>query len=97
MMEHHFLIHDDGDNVGVAVVDICKGNKTKGGVLQGNRTVDIEAVENIPLSHKIALKDLKQGDEIIKYGVVIGKASEAIAAGECVHAHNIKSVRWKYE
>ena len=46
---------------------------------------------NIPAGHKIALKDIKKGEVIIKYGMVIGKASQDIKQGEWVHSHNLKS------
>jgi altronate hydrolase len=43
----------------------------------------------IPSGHKIALRDLQQGQEIRKYGWSIGVASQAIAAGDHVHDHNL--------
>lgn len=47
----------------------------------------------IPLSigQKIAMKNLVKGDLIIKYGVPIGSAVEAIKIGEHIHLHNMKS------
>jgi hypothetical protein len=51
----------------------------------------IEAREPIELGHKIALKDIAAGAPVVKYGVPIGSASRAIAAGEWVHLHNCAS------
>ncbi len=45
----------------------------------------------IPAGHKYALKDILKGEYIIKYGEIIGRASQNIAAGEWVHTHNVKS------
>lgn len=45
----------------------------------------------IPLAHKIARRDISEGEKILKYGMPIGIATEAIAAGEHVHIHNIRS------
>ena len=45
--------------------------------------------ENIPRGHKIALKDIKKGEVIYKYGFPIGKASKDIVKGEWVHSHNL--------
>jgi (2R)-sulfolactate sulfo-lyase subunit alpha len=52
------------------------------------------AKQGAPIGHKIALKDLKKGDTIFKYGEDIGRAVADIAKGEHVHVHNIKTKRW---
>ncbi len=46
---------------------------------------------NIPAGHKIALKDIAKGEYVIKYGEIIGRASQDITKGEWVHTHNVKS------
>jgi hypothetical protein len=43
--------------------------------------------------HKFALKTINLGEEIIKYGEVIGVATKSIAVGEHVHTHNVRSIR----
>lgn len=43
----------------------------------------------IPFGHKVAITDIAEGNEVIKYGVVIGHAKSAIRQGEHVHVHNI--------
>lgn len=45
----------------------------------------------VPYGHKVALKDLKQGEYVIKYGHIIGKATCDIKKGEWVHSHNLAS------
>ena len=50
--------------------------------------------EAIPLGHKFALKDFAVGDDVIKYGNVIGKIVQAVKAGHLVHVHNLKTKRW---
>ena len=47
--------------------------------------------DKIPSGHKFALKDIKKGDFVYKYGEVIGRATEDIKEGEWVHSHNLKS------
>jgi (2R)-sulfolactate sulfo-lyase subunit alpha len=89
-----FFVHHDADNVGVAVVDIEKGQSYKGWLMETDGSVEVVAVGNIPLGHKIALAPLAAGDKIVKYGYPIGKAVQAIAKGEHVHTHNLKSLRW---
>lgn len=53
------------------------------------RAAGIDISPSIPFGHKFALIPIQEGEEIIKYGVVIGTATTDIAAGEHVHVHNI--------
>ncbi len=56
-----------------------------------NIGVCLTASGEIPAGHKYALKDIKKGETIIKYGQIIGRASTDIKEGEWVHTHNVKS------
>jgi altronate hydrolase len=56
-----------------------------------NVSVCLEGNESIPTGHKIALCDIKKGEFVIKYGQIIGRATEDIKKGEWVHSHNLKS------
>ena len=89
-----FLVHEKRDTVGVAVVDVKAGQSLEGRSLDSNETLKAKALMDIPLGHKIALKDLKAGETVIKYGCDIGKVVETIKAGEHVHVHNVKTKRW---
>jgi len=89
-----FLVHDKRDSVGVAVVDVKAGQTLEGRALDSNETVRAKANMDIPLGHKIALKDFKPGETVLKYGVDIGKVVEPIKAGDHVHVHNVKTKRW---
>jgi altronate hydrolase len=73
------------DNVAIVLMPIAKGETL---LLQDK---EIQAIDNIPFGHKIALQDLKTGDKIIKYGLPIGSSTCPIRIGEHVHTHNIKS------
>jgi altronate dehydratase small subunit len=53
----------------------------------------IRLADDIPSNHKFARADIKAGQEIIKYGLCIGKASCDIRQGQYVHVHNIESNR----
>jgi len=91
----HFLIHNKNDNVGVAITDIKAGEEVEGVYIEDMaKGPKIKAINNIPLGHKIALSNFKQGDTVIKYGRPIGSAIKEIKIGEHVHVHNIKSSRW---
>ncbi len=93
-MKPHFLVHDKKDNVGVAVVDIQKGEKLSGACLEDGSKLNAEAKDPIPLGHKVALKDFEKGEDIIKYGVPVGITTQPIGTGQHVHVHNVKSKRW---
>ena len=89
-----FLVHDKRDSVGVVVVDTKAGQTLHGRDLGTNETLTAHASADIPLGHKFALKDLKVGETVIKYGCDIGRVVQPIRAGEHVHIHNLKTKRW---
>ena len=89
-----FLVHDKKDSVGVAVVDVKAGQALEGRSLDTNETLKAKATMDIPLGHKIALKDFKVGETVFKYGCDIGKVVAPIKTGEHVHVHNVKTKRW---
>jgi hypothetical protein len=49
----------------------------------------IQTRDQIPVGHKIALKNITKNSEIVKYGKVIGLAAEDIQTGQHVHCHNV--------
>jgi (2R)-sulfolactate sulfo-lyase subunit alpha len=90
----HFLVHDTADTVGVAVVDITAGAELTGRDLSTNKSLTAKSAQDIPLGHKLALKDFAVGDTVIKYGCEIGKIVQPVTAGQHVHTHNLKTKRW---
>jgi (2R)-sulfolactate sulfo-lyase subunit alpha len=62
--------------------------------MDSQKKVEVKALQDIPLGHKIALADLKQEDSVIKYGHDIGRVVASIKTGEHVHIHNLKTRRW---
>ncbi|MFN4190507.1 MAG: UxaA family hydrolase [Pseudothermotoga sp.] len=89
-----FLVHNKGDYVGVATTDLKKGIVAQGWTVDKDFNYQIEVLEDIPLGHKIALRDIKGGEKVIEYGETIGVATKDIRMGEHVHIHNIKSLKW---
>ncbi|MDI6601374.1 MAG: UxaA family hydrolase [Thermoanaerobacteraceae bacterium] len=88
-MEEKTIIIDKRDNVATAMKDLQSGEVISIG---GN---DIVLLDNIPVYHKFAVRDIQEGGDVVKYGEVIGKAVRNIKAGEYVHVHNIVSQRGK--
>jgi len=83
------IILNENDNVATALKDLLKCV-----------IIDIEEYalkiniqENIPFGHKFAIKDIKNGKPIIKYGEIIGITVKDISKGEHVHTHNVISNR----
>lgn len=90
----HFLVHEKSDSVGVATVDINAGENAEGLFMDSQEVLKIKVLNNVPLGHKIALKDFKVGDTVLKYGHDIGKVTSDIRAGEHVHTQNLRTKRW---
>ena len=94
-MTIHFVVHEDGDSVGTVVVENVKAGATlTGWVMEQDKTVSVKVLDDIPIGHKVALKDLKNGDTVIKYGVDIGRTIAPIKQGGYLHVHNVKTKRW---
>jgi len=74
-----YIIINQNDNVMVALENITSGTVVN----------DIVVLSDIVQGHKIALKDIKKGEDIIKYGFSIGHATADIKKGEHVHVHNV--------
>jgi (2R)-sulfolactate sulfo-lyase subunit alpha len=91
----HCVLHDPHDSVAVVVVENLKaGTKLTGLILDEDRTIELECLQDIPIGHKVALKDMAVGDTVIKYGVDIGKVVKPIRRGEHAHIHNFRTKRW---
>lgn len=89
------LVHSPKDNVGVVVVEGLRvGAKMFCVVTEDNSSFDLVAQADIPIGHKVALRDLKAGDTAIKYGEDIGRITKAVEKGGHVHTHNLKTKRW---
>lgn len=56
-----------------------------------NVGVSLVGTDKIPAGHKFALKDIKKGEYVVKYGEIIGRATKDIQKGEWVHTHNLAS------
>ena len=91
----HCVLHDPADSVAVVVTEgVHAGMTLTGLILDEDRTITLPCVQDIPLGHKVALRDMAVGDTVIKYGIDIGKVVALIPAGSHAHVHNIKTKRW---
>lgn len=82
---------DEKDNVATITNEVEEGEKIQILNPEAEVILEVKALKKILFGHKLALKDFKIGDKIIKYGEVIGVASGKIKMGEWLHIHNVES------
>jgi altronate dehydratase len=83
------IVINEKDNVATALEPLNAGAKVSAEV-QG-RVEEITLLSDIPVGHKFALKDVEEGEAVIKYGEPIGQSTAKISRGEHVHVHNVVS------
>lgn len=83
--KNDLIIINDSDIVAVALRHIKAGENCK------VDSISLTANQDIPFGHKIALRDIEEGEDIIKYGQPIGHATSSIKKGDHVHTHNVKT------
>ena len=90
-MLHSAIVVDEIDNVATALRNLQPGES----ILIDIKDIANEILvnESIPQGFKISLEDIEEGQPVIKYGEVIGMATQNIAKGTCVHVHNIEGVK----
>lgn len=79
------------DNVATALHDLKGKESVAVGVGEIQR--QLRVTEDIPYGHKFAVINIEKGDNIIKYGEIIGRATQFIAQGGHAHIHNIEGLR----
>ncbi|HWM70588.1 MAG TPA: UxaA family hydrolase [Steroidobacteraceae bacterium] len=91
----HLLVHNRRDNVGVVVVEnLAAGTAMFCVVTEDNSEFHAVINQDVPIGHKVALKDLAVGETVIKYGEDIGRIVAPVHKGDHVHTHNLKTKRW---
>jgi len=91
MDTHRAMIVHEKDNVATALSDLVVGDRVT--LMGPGKLGVIAASQPIPFGHKIVLIAIRKGEAIVKYGEVIGRATQRITPGIHVHIHNIESLR----
>ena len=80
------------DNVASALVALTKGQTA---VIQyhSDPVEQVTLIEDVPFGFKLAVRDIKEGEDILKYGMAMGVATRDIKAGEMVHVQNVQGAR----
>ena len=95
MSDPQLLVHSPKDNVGVVTVeDLKAGTEMLCVVTEDDSDFKLTARDDVPIGHKVALSDLKEGDTVVKYGEDIGRMVADVQKGGHVHVHNLKTKRW---
>lgn len=85
------IVIKPADNVATALRDIRAGESVAVSIGESRKQVNV--TENVAFGHKFAMLDIPEGKNIIKYGEVIGRATQAIREGAHAHIQNIESLR----
>ena len=85
------LILNPKDNVANALEEVLPGQEIESSL--GKEKISFHATERIPFGFKVARVDIARGEPVIKYGEMIGRASQAIPKGALVHIHNLEGAR----
>jgi altronate dehydratase small subunit len=85
------IVMQETDNVAIVMQDIEPLTDIEL-TIAGNR-LTVRITERIRFGHKFAIRDIKKGDRIVKYGESIGIATQDIRSGQHVHVHNLESTR----
>ena len=80
-LRNPFIRLDAEDNVVVARIDVPVG-----AIVESEKFTTLQPV---PAGHKVATRDIRRGERILKYNTTIGFASEDVPAGTWMHSHNI--------
>jgi altronate dehydratase len=83
------IVINEKDNVAIALKPLNAGTKVS--VEVQDRLEKIKLLSDIPMGHKFALRDVEEGEAVIKYGEPIGQSTAKISRGEHVHVHNVVS------
>ncbi len=84
---------DSKDNVATTTAGVDAGGVVEVIGPDGMVILMARVSEQIPFGHKIAIETIKQGGNVVKYGEVIGVATQPIDAGAWVNTHNVGSAR----
>jgi altronate dehydratase small subunit len=87
------IMMDAKDNVATALTGIKSGDMVTVVSSSQNKVFEIKITEAIPFGHKLAIAAITKGDNVIKYGELIGRASRDIGLGDYVHIDNVDSNR----
>ncbi|MEH7222783.1 UxaA family hydrolase [Bacillus sp. JJ1566] len=91
VQEINSIVMSEIDNVATLLQETVSGGVAQ--FMYNGKKEELILKQAIPFGHKIAIKPISKGENVVKYGQVIGAASADISPGEHVHVHNIEGIR----
>ena len=85
------VVISEQDNVATATRELKTGEMIA--IKVADKEYRLSLKNDIRFLHKFALRDIRKGEPLLKYGMVMGEATRDIARGEHVHTHNVRSLR----
>jgi len=85
------IVMDEKDNVATLLADVDKNEVVQ--VKTGAKEMELKIQEKIQFGHKFAIEAINKGQNVMKYGEIIGQATQDINKGYHVHIHNVESFR----
>ncbi len=89
MTKTKIIVIDNRDNVGTALERLPSGAEITVEIQETREKITL--LSDIPQGHKLALRDIEEGESVIKYGEPIGQSLKKISRGEHVHVQNVVS------
>ncbi len=86
------ILMDPADNVATVLEKVDCGDELDVVDKKLELAGKVKACGQIPFAHKVCVSPIEKGGDIIKFGIAIGRAVEAIAVGDYAHIHNIISI-----
>jgi len=87
------VLHPE-DNVATLLLDLDVGDVVIAEL--ADRRFEVELTENVRFGHKVAVRRIAEGEDVVKYGMPIGQALSDIEPGAWVHIHNCRSARYGF-
>lgn len=91
-MSGKILRMNQKDNVGMVLQDANPGDELTV-IYEGQPETTVTVKDATDIYHKVALQPIKDGEYVVKYGELIGVATQDIAVGEHVHVFNVRSIK----
>jgi len=85
------IVMDSKDNVATLLTDVDADDVVQ--VMMGDTATETTVQEKIQFGHKFAIEAITKGRDVVKYGEIIGQATQDIGKGQHVHVHNVESLR----
>lgn len=86
------IVMDEKDDMATVLEKVAPGDTLEVLSRGFSQIGTLSSIADIPFAHKVALRDIAQGETVKKCGEIVGKATKPIPRGDYLHVHNIVSI-----